>query len=133
MNKPTNWRPLVRHKCSQNAGVVDALPGEGTAPADALIGQSFPIGSVQEEPRLDHERVVKLEERTMPSVGIGQQHGIRQMLGQKIGVPHWNHVVEYTVHYQARLRDLAQLGEALTLDPLPCAKRGDLGLSDLRP
>jgi hypothetical protein len=42
--KPTNWSPLVRHKCSQNAGLlypllddVMALVGEVMAAIDVLI------------------------------------------------------------------------------------------------
>ena len=40
MNKPTNWMPLVRHKRSQNAGVVYTLVDEVMAVVDALMRTS---------------------------------------------------------------------------------------------
>src|SRR6478609_6503977 len=37
MKKPTNWMPAVRHKCSQNAGVLVALGDDALAAVDAPI------------------------------------------------------------------------------------------------
>jgi hypothetical protein len=48
MNRPTNWRPLVRHKRSQNAGVVYPLVDEGTAVVDAVMASpSLEIGQTR--------------------------------------------------------------------------------------
>ena len=49
----------------------------------------------------------------MPGVGVGQQHGVGEMLAQHVGIADWNHIVEDAVNDQARLRDFAELGEAL--------------------
>ena len=49
----------------------------------------------------------------MPGVGVGQQHGVGEMLAQHVGITDWNHIVEDAVNDQARLRDFAELGETL--------------------
>src|SRR5580700_3322074 len=63
----------------------------------------------------------------MPSVGVGQQHGVWEMLAQHVGVADWNHIVEDAVDDQARLRDLAELGETLATVLFPSSKGRDLG------
>ncbi len=66
---------------------------------------------------------MKLKQRSMPGVGIGQQHGVGEMLAQHVGIAHWNHIVEDAVNDQARLRDLAELGEALATVLFPRRER----------
>jgi hypothetical protein len=43
MKKPTNWRPLVRHKCSQNTGVLYPLVDEPMAMVDEVMGAVDPL------------------------------------------------------------------------------------------
>src|ERR1700733_11145355 len=62
----------------------------------------------------------------MPGIGVGQQHGVWEMLAQHVGIADWNHIVEDAVDDQARLRDLAELGETLATVLFPSAKGGDL-------
>ena len=62
----------------------------------------------------------------MPSVGVGQQHGVGEMLAQHVGITDWNHIVEGAVDDQARLRDFAELGETLATVIFPGAKGRDL-------
>src|ERR1700719_1999362 len=67
----------------------------------------------------------------MPSVGGSQQHGVWGMLAQHVGIADWNHIVEDAVDDQARLRDLAELGEALATVLFPGAKGRDLSDCDI--
>src|SRR5277367_5272139 len=67
----------------------------------------------------------------MPSVGVGQQHGVWEMLAQHVGIADWNHIVEDAVDDQARLCDLAELGEALATVLFPGAKSRDLSDCDI--
>ena len=67
----------------------------------------------------------------MPSVGVGQQHGVWEMLAQHVGIANWNHIVEDAVNDQARLRDFAELGEALATVLFPGAKGRDLSDCDI--
>src|ERR1700693_1784895 len=67
----------------------------------------------------------------MPSVGVGQQHRVWEMLAQHVGIANWNHIVEDAVNDQARLRDLAELGEALATVLFPSAKGRDLSDCDI--
>src|ERR1700678_1917170 len=67
----------------------------------------------------------------MPSVGVGQQHGVWEMLAQHVGIADWNHIVEDAVDDQARLRDLAELGETLATVLFPSSKRLDLSDCDI--
>src|SRR5271156_2502918 len=67
----------------------------------------------------------------MPSVGVGQQHGVWEMLAQHVGIANWNHIVEDAVDDQARLRDFAELGEALATVLFPGAKGRDLSDCDI--
>src|ERR1700692_3807861 len=62
----------------------------------------------------------------MPSVWVGQQHGVWEMLAQHVGIADWNHIVEDAVDDQARLRDLAELGETLATVLFPSSKGLDL-------
>src|ERR1700692_4788048 len=62
----------------------------------------------------------------MPSVGVGQQHGVWEMLAQHVGITDWNHIVEDAVDDQARLRDLAERGETLATVLFPSSKGRDL-------
>ena len=48
----------------------------------------------------------------MPSVGVGQQHGIGEMLAQHVGIADRNHIVEDAIDDQTGLHDFAELGEA---------------------
>src|ERR1700692_4948299 len=67
----------------------------------------------------------------MPSVWVGQQHGVWEMLAQHVGIADWNHIVEDAVDDQARLRDLAELGETLATVLFPRSKGGDLSDRDI--
>src|ERR1700685_2080371 len=67
----------------------------------------------------------------MPSVGVGQQHGVWEMLAQHVGIADWDHIVEDAVNDQARLRDLAELGEALATVLFPRAKGRNLSDCDI--
>ena len=81
--------------------------------------------------RLAREGLVKLEQRTMPGVGIRQQHCIRQMLTESVGVRDRNHLVVNAVDDKRGLVDLRQIREAQAGDVLPVAERGDLRGRDL--
>lgn len=67
----------------------------------------------------------------MPGVGVGQQHGAREMLAHHVGIADWNHIVEDAVDDQARLRDLSELGEALATVLFPSSKGRDLSDCDI--
>src|ERR1700683_1038916 len=67
----------------------------------------------------------------MPSVGVGQQHGVREMLAQHVGIADWNHIVEDAVDDQARLHDLAEPGETLSTVLFPSTKGLDLSDCDI--
>src|ERR1700687_99297 len=67
----------------------------------------------------------------MPSVGVGQQHGVRETLAQHVGIADWNHIVEDAVDDQARLRDLAEPGETLATVLFPSTKGRDLSDCDI--
>src|ERR1700690_3200101 len=67
----------------------------------------------------------------MPGVGVGQQHGVWETLAQHVGIADWNHIVEYAVDDQARLRDLAELGETLATVLFPSSKGRDLRDCDI--
>src|ERR1700730_7023177 len=67
----------------------------------------------------------------MPSVGVGQQHGVWEMLAQHVGIADWNHIVEDAVDDQARLRDLAELGETFATVLFPSSKGRDLSDCDI--
>ena len=62
----------------------------------------------------------------MPGVGIGQQHGVREMLAQHVRIANWNHVVEDPVDDEAWLIYFAERGEAFTREMFPGTKRLDL-------
>src|ERR1700691_3528378 len=62
----------------------------------------------------------------MPGVGVGQQHSVGEMLAQHVGIANWNHIVEDAVNDQARLRDFAELGEALATVLFPSAEGRNL-------
>src|SRR5258706_9764355 len=67
----------------------------------------------------------------MPGVGVGQQHGVWEMLAQHIGIADWNHIVEDAVNDQARLHDFAELGETLATVLFPSSKGRDLSDCDI--
>src|SRR6202023_3672024 len=67
----------------------------------------------------------------MTGVGVGQQHGVWEMLTQHVGMADWNHIVEDAVDDQARLRDLAELGETLATVLFPSSKGRDLSDCDI--
>src|ERR1700691_5237354 len=67
----------------------------------------------------------------MPSVGVGQQHGVWEMLAQHVGSADWNHMVEDAVDNQPRLRDLAEPGETLATLLFPSTKGRDLSDCDI--
>ena len=58
----------------------------------------------------------------MPSVGVGQQHGVWEMLAQHVGIADRNHIVEDAIDDQARLHDFAELGKALATGLFPSSK-----------
>jgi len=80
-----------------------------------------------------HERVMILKQRTVTGVRIGQEHGARQMLRERVRILDRDHLIEDAVHDQARLRDSAELREALpAVAALPRAERGELRGRDVR-
>ena len=69
----------------------------------------------------------------MPGVRIGQEHGSRQMLRQRVGILDRDHLIEDAVHDETRLRDSAELREALpAIAALPRTKRRELRGRDVR-
>src|SRR5271163_3110352 len=67
----------------------------------------------------------------MPSVGVGQQHGVWEMFAQHVGIANRNHIIEDAVDDQARLRDLAELGETLATVLFPSSKGCNLSDRDI--
>src|ERR1700722_3282962 len=67
----------------------------------------------------------------MPSVGVGQQHGVWEMLAQHVGIADWNHIVEDAVDDQARLRDLAEPGKTLATILFPSTKGPNLSYCNI--
>ena len=58
----------------------------------------------------------------MTRVGIGQQHGVRQVLAQHVGVSDWNHIVEDPIHDEAWLTYFGELDKALPAEMFPGPK-----------
>ena len=75
--------------------------------------------------------LVKLKQGTVPGVGIGKQHGVRQVLAQQIGIFDWDQDVEHAARHEAWLANFAELSEALAREGFPRAKGGDLGLCNV--
>jgi hypothetical protein len=75
---------------------------------------------------------MKLEQGTMPGVGVGEQHRVRQMLAQHIGILDGDHDVENAAYHEAWLSNFAELGESLAGEGFPGAKGGQLSLYNLR-
>src|SRR5436309_14496213 len=74
-----------------------------------------------------------LKQRTVTGVRIGQEHGARQMLRDRVSILDRDHLIEDAVHDQARLRDSAELREALpVVAALPRTERGELRGRDVR-
>ena len=57
---------------------------------------------------------MKLKKRTMTRVGIGQKHGVRQVLAQHVGISDRNHVVENSIYDEAWLAYLGEVNKAIT-------------------
>src|SRR5579862_7021437 len=74
---------------------------------------------------------MKLKKRTMTRVGIGQQHGVRQVLAQHVGVSDRNHIVEDTVHDEAWLTYFGELCKSFAAKMFPGAESCDLSLCNL--
>jgi hypothetical protein len=56
----------------------------------------------------------------VPGVGVGQEHGVRKIFAQHVGIADWNHIVEDTIDDEAWLSDFAELGKALAAEMFPC-------------
>src|SRR5712675_2296427 len=69
----------------------------------------------------------------MPRVWVREQDGVRQVLGQPVGVAHRNHLVMEALHHQRGMTNALQVSEALAREPLPLAKRGQLCAGNIRP
>ena len=74
---------------------------------------------------------MKLKQRSVSGVGVGQQDGVREMLAQHIGIADRNHIVEDAIDDQARLHDFAEVGKALASVCLPGTKDRDLSDRDV--
>src|SRR5437762_13811909 len=76
---------------------------------------------------------MELGQRPVPGVWIRKQHGSRQMLRQRVGILDRDHLIEDAVHDETRLRDSAELREALpAIAALPRTKRRELRGRDVR-
>jgi len=76
---------------------------------------------------------MELGQRPVPGVWIRKQHGSRQMLRQRVGILDRDHLIEDAVHDETRLRDSAELREALpAVAALPRTERGELRGRDVR-
>ena len=62
----------------------------------------------------------------MPSVGVGQQHGVWEMLAQHVGIADGNHIVEDAVGDQAWLAYFGEISKALAAEMFPSSKGRDL-------
>src|SRR5208283_3858160 len=67
----------------------------------------------------------------MPGIGIGQQHGVWEMLAQHVGIADRNHIVEDAIYDQTWLHDFAELGKALASVCFPGTKGLDLSDRDV--
>lgn len=68
----------------------------------------------------------------MPGVRVRQQHGVRQVLAQHIGISNRDHIVKNPVHDKARLSYFGELAEAIAIGLFPGAKGRHLGHCSLR-
>src|SRR5437870_10090173 len=76
---------------------------------------------------------MELGQRPVPGVWIRKQHGSRQMLRQRVGILDRDHLIEDALHDETRLRDSAELREALpAVAALPRAERGELRGRDVQ-
>jgi hypothetical protein len=73
-----------------------------------------------------------LEERAVPSIGVREQDGVRQVLAQSVGVGHGNHLVVDTVHDERWMTDGPQVSESLAFERFPLTECRDLRARDLR-
>ena len=73
-----------------------------------------------------------LEKRAVSGVRVREQRGIRQVFGQPVRVAHRNHLVMEALHDQRGMAEAFQVGEPLTAEMLPLAKRGCLRLGYVR-
>lgn len=85
-----------------------------------------------ETPRRAGEGLVKLEERPVSGVRIGEKHGVRKILGQPIGVRDGNHLVVDAVHDECGLMNVLEIPEARSGRLLPFTERRDLRCGDVR-
>jgi len=77
------------------------------------------------------KRLVKLKQGTMRGVGKGEQHRVRKVLAQKIGISNWDQHVEHSAHHEAWLANSPELRETLPGKGFPSTKGGDLSLCDV--
>src|SRR4030095_7089851 len=75
---------------------------------------------------LSRERLVILKQGTMSGVRIRQEHRVRQVLAQPVGVRDRNHFVVDSVDDKRRLLDALQLGKGGAAGLLPFTKRSHL-------
>ncbi len=81
---------------------------------------------------LTRERLMELEQRTVPGVGIGQQYRIWQVLTQKIGIPDRHHFIVNAIHDQRWLAYALEISEALARRFFPFTEGAHLSLGDGR-
>src|SRR5262245_2239753 len=82
--------------------------------------------------RLTGEGLVKLEERPVSGVWVGEKHGVRKVLSQSIGVRDGDHLVMDAVDDEGGLMNVFEMTEARTDRLFPLAERRHLCGRDLR-
>jgi hypothetical protein len=74
---------------------------------------------------------VKLKQRSVSGIGVGQQDGVGEMFAQHVGIADRNHIVEDAIDDQTWLHDFAELGKTLASVCLPATKGRDLSDRDV--
>src|SRR5690349_8197462 len=88
-------------------------------------------GRGEKRRRLSRERLVILEQGSMPGIGIREEYGVRQVLDQPVRVGNRNHFVVNAVHDKRGLLDVPQIGEPGSVGLLPVAERRELRGGDV--
>ena len=57
---------------------------------------------------------MKLEQGTVPRVGIGEQDRVREVRAQRVGIRDRNHLIVNAADDERGLADFVQIGKALT-------------------
>ena len=74
---------------------------------------------------------MKLKQRSVSGIGVGQQDGVGEMFAQHVRIADRNHIVEDAIDDQTGLHDFAELGKALARVCFPGTKGRDLSDCDV--